>query len=585
MKKCSILLVVLSLFTLMQAENVSTERALKIATQYYRLSDEVSLRNSVDPLLVLAYTEKADGVDLRSSAAPEACFYVFNSVDGEGFIIVSGDDRACPILGSSFNGAFDPDNLPPNLKAWLKQYSKEIAWMVKENPDQPADPEWAQLEAGASPAGVELRKTVLLTTASWGQEDPYNLACPMSGSKRTATGCVATAIAIILKYHADNGYKASGKGSHSYTWNGKTVSATFGTYDWANMPNATSSYKTTTQRTAVSKLMYNCAVSIESKFGTDATSSNSFYAFTGLNNYFGLDKRYMRFIHKEDYTDSQWKKIIRNEIDKKRPVLYGGDPDAGDSGHEFVLDGYNDTSDQFHVNWGWDGSYNGYFRLTSLKGGANPNYKNDQEMIIGIQKSVTANASNLTYFGPEGGISVDWKRFFMRVTASKLLLRSYESFNGRLGIALIDAKGNIKQIVAEREDEELEFGYSYGILFVVNDAFSYLKTDVLRCVSSEDNGRTWNVIYGGESGADLETLDYYSMSVEEIASQDVHVYSIPNGIVIDSPASETVQIYTLAGQLVFSGVKEAGKATFSVSLPRGVVLVRGDGWAEKVPVK
>jgi hypothetical protein len=394
-------------------------------------------------------------------------------------------------------------------------------------------------------------------------------------------------MAIILKYHADNGYRASGTGSYSYTWNGSAISATFGTYDWGNMPNATSSYRTAAQRTAVSKLMYHCAVSAESEFGTDATSSGTLYAFTGLSSYFGLDKRYMRFIHKEDYTDKQWKSVIRNEIDKKRPVLYSGDSD--DSGHSFVFDGYNDTADQFHINWGWDGSYNGYFRLTSLKGGSMPNYRNDQEMIIGIQKSVTPNASSLTYFGSNGGISVDWEWwgvFYMSVKTTRILLRSYGSFNGILAIALIDSRGNIKEIVAQREAEELEFGYSYTRTFFVAKSFTSQRTDVLRCVSSEDNGRTWSVIYGGESGADLEALDYYSMSSDEIAAPEVHVYSLANsGIVVDSPASEKIHIYTLAGELVFSGMKEAGKVTFSVSLPRGVVIVKGDGWTEKVPVK
>ncbi|MDR1601087.1 MAG: C10 family peptidase [Tannerella sp.] len=583
MKKIITLLIMLSLFSYMQAENVPAERALKIATQYYRLSDHTSLRSGTENPLTLVYTEKVDAVNLRSSASPDAYFYVFNTAEGDGFIIVSGDDRACPVLGSSFKGAFDPDSLPANLKAWLKHYGEEIAWMLKENPRLPSDPEWAKLETGVSQAGIELRKTTDLKTAEWGQGDPYNQSCPTLAGERTVTGCVATAIAVVIKYHADNGYEAKGTGNYSYTWEAgkKTLSATFGSYDFASMPDKTSLYKNSTQRAAVSKLMYHCAIAAESEFGVDGTSSDTFYAFTGLTNYFGFDKRYMRYVQKENYTDLEWNAIIRREIDGKRPVIYGGN--AGDSGHQFVCDGYNNDT-YYSINWGWDGSYNGYYRLTSLKAGSNPNYRDDQEMIIGIQKSVTPNASNIIYYGPDGGLDVILiGRHPFIVYANSLLHRSYSTFNGHLGIALTDSKGNIKKIVGEREDQEMEFGYSYRKSFIL-DEFTFLDTDMLRCVSSKDNGKTWEVIYG-ENDFALGARDYYPMPVETIAPQAIHVRSIPNGIEIDSPASETVHVYTLAGQLVFSGEKKAGKATFSVSLPRGVVIVGGSNWTEKIPVR
>jgi hypothetical protein len=584
MKKIFTLSMFLSLFFYVQAENVPAERALKIATQYYRLSDHASLRSGRENPLTLVYTEKVDAVNLRSSASPDAYFYVFNTVEGDGFIIVSGDDRACPVLGSSSKGAFDPDSLPANFKAWLKHYSEEIAWMLKENPRLPSDPEWATLETGASQAGVELRKTASLKTAEWGQGDPYNQLCPTLGGERTVTGCVATAMAILLKYHADNGYKAEGTGSYSYTWEAgkKTLSTNFGSYDFSNMPDRTSLYRNLVQCSAVSKLMYNCAIASESEFGVDGTSSGSFYAFVGLSQYFGFDKRYMRFIQKKNYTDKEWERIIVKEIDEKRPVIYGGDAD--DAGHQFICDGYNNTAGTYSINWGWDGLYNGYYRLTSLKAGSMPNYKDDQEMLIGVQESVTPNASDIIYYGPNGGLDVMLiGRHPFIVTANSLIHRSYRTFKGRLGLALADSRGNIKKIVEELEDQELEFGYSYRKLFIPGE-FTFLDTDILRCVSSEDNGKTWRIIYG-ETDPSLELRDLYPMPVEEIAPQTVHARSIPNGIEIDSPTSETVHIYTLAGQLVFSGEKEAGKASFSVSLPRGVVIVGGSNWTEKAIIR
>ncbi|MDR0757495.1 MAG: C10 family peptidase, partial [Tannerella sp.] len=516
MKKIFTLLMSLSLFSYIQAENVPTEKALKIATQYYRLSDKALLRSSMNNPLTLVYTAKADAVNLRSSAGVDNYFYVFNTADGDGFIIVSGDDRACPILGSSFKGAFDPDSLPANLRAWLKHYSDEIAWIAKGNHDLPPNPEWAELESETSRTGIELRKTVSLNTAEWGQSEPYNQLCPTLAGERTVAGCVAVSMGVIVKYHADNGYKATGTGSYSYTWQAgnKTLSVNFGAYDYDNMPGKTSSYKNSTQRAAVSKLMYHCAIAAESEFGVDGTSSDTFYAFIGLSNYFGFDKKHIKLFRKEDYSNAEWDKLIRSEIDAKRPVIYGGDAETDDAGHMFVCDGYGDN-DTYSINFGWDGRYNGYYKLSSLKGGTMPNYKNNHEIIAGIQKSVTPNASDIIYYGPEGGLDVILiGRNPFIVSANSLLHRSYSTFKGKLGLALTDGKGKIKKMVGELEDQELEFGYSYRKSFILFDEFTFLDTDTLRCVSSKDNGKTWEVIYGENKYA---VRDHYPMAVEEVA--------------------------------------------------------------------
>lgn len=60
------------------------------------------------------------------------------------------------------------------------------------------------------------------------------------------------------------------------------------------------------------------------------------------------------------FTAEQWSEMLREEIDNNRPVIYCGTSDR-DNGHAFVVDGYSDN--RFSINWGWGGSYNGFFML------------------------------------------------------------------------------------------------------------------------------------------------------------------------------------------------------------------------------
>jgi hypothetical protein len=197
MKAKLFLIPVLSLFACwMKAENVPAEKAMQVATQYYKQLEGISLRRGTDSPLTLAYTAKPESTTmLRSSNGMDAYYYVFNLENSGGFIIVSGDDRACPILGYADRGGFDPDRLPPAMIDWLQMYRKEIE-SVFGNPDMPRAPEWQALENGISLRSGELRSSVApLCAAEWDQGDPYNRECPLYNNQRSYAGCGATAIA------------------------------------------------------------------------------------------------------------------------------------------------------------------------------------------------------------------------------------------------------------------------------------------------------------------------------------------------------------------------------------------------------
>jgi hypothetical protein len=524
MKSKLLLIPVLSLLACwMKAENVPAGKALEVAAQYYRQLEGVSLRSGAGSPLTLAYAAKPEGsTALDPSSGMDAYYYVFNLENSGGFIIVSGDDRAYPVLGHADRGGFDPDRLPPAMTDWLQMYRKEIE-SVSGNPDIPRAPEWQALESGVSLKGGELRSSVApLCAAEWDQGDPYNRECPLYNGQRSLTGCVATAMAIILKYHAGQGHPAQGSGRHSYRWLGEELSVTFGTYDWANMPNKTGEYRTEAQKAAVSRLMYHLGASINAEYSPGGTSAYGTAVPYALSSYFGFEAR--EYKSKSQYSDSQWAGMIREELDQLRPVFYRGAGPAG--GHFFVFDGYSEAG-EYHVNWGWNGTGNGHYRLTALQPqhangrpiGSDVYFTEGQGMVTGIRQATknadTENGSSLciTDAADDMGMSMNTAKVEQdknfTVSVSAITNASYAKFTGQIRVALMDASGRLKEIVSlqQQQPDILPGSSLYGFRHECRATQALSGTDVLRMVSSTDDGKTWKIIYSKLS----DVVDYLSV--------------------------------------------------------------------------
>ena len=81
-----------------------------------------------------------------------------------------------------------------------------------------------------------------------------------------------------------------------------------------------------------------------------------------------------------DSTNLDWDSVIVAHLDQKIPMYYAGWSVPNINGHAFIIDGYQ-TEDYFHFNWGWSGSYDGYFYLDNLVPGGN-NFNLAQELVI-----------------------------------------------------------------------------------------------------------------------------------------------------------------------------------------------------------
>ena len=213
---------------------------------------------------------------------------------------------------------------------------------------------------------------VLLETASWGQNYPFNNQCWTSygGTTHAKTGCVSTAYAIVLRYH---GYPTQGTSKPLYNCQAPTyIELTDRVYDWDNMPLVYDGNWTDEQIYEVSKIMSHLAHANFSSFGSGATTANEECETARLNRYFNYKK--IAASYQRDYTQEEWEAKIKESLDNGCPVPYAANNSGtGDSRHMFVIDGYTDNG-YYHFNFGWNGSGNGWFKLNNITPYQGDNY-------------------------------------------------------------------------------------------------------------------------------------------------------------------------------------------------------------------
>lgn len=334
-----------------------------------------------------------------SASAGFSHLYIFANPQG-GFVIVSADDCARPILGYSTSSLFTLP-LPQNVRCWLQGYATEIDLMVQHS--TLASPrvaeEWKRFLNTATPGPIPLPVVPPLLATSWSQGAFYNDLCPLDASSglHTATGCVATAMAQVMKYW---NHPLQGMGSNSYTHPVYgTLGANFAstTYHWSLMPSALSASSSPQEVQAVATLMYHAGVSVVTNYRLSSAGGSAADIVSrggisypcvenALREYFDYHPQLFG-ARMNGMGEERWRAMLRSELDSARPVIYSGFDLSG--GHCFVCDGY-DSQDYFHFNWGWGGTSDGYFAIGSL----NPSVGG-----IGTNVSSTFNLDNMAVFG------------------------------------------------------------------------------------------------------------------------------------------------------------------------------------------
>ena len=420
-----------------------------------------------------------------TTASPSDAYYVFNN-DAGGFVIIAGDDAVTPVLGYTSTGSFDAENLPDGLKDLLKSYERQIAALGD------------NYQANQTATRAAFTGEKLLNTAKWNQGAPFNKYTPNG----YVTGCVATAGAIVMKHH---GYPAKGTGSHSYTWNGKTLTANFEhDYDWASMPAQYNGNDAAFD--GVARLMSDLGVAVEMQYAKGGSGATMEDLVTALQKYFGYSK-YARQLTMEDLGAGVWNGRLRAEIDANRPILYSA-VDSNVGGHSFVIDGYKDES--FSVNWGWGGYCDGFYRIGALnpEAGGKPlgdQYNLSQSAVFSLQPSDGKEViSNLGFIKVDGYLET----MNMNVTDVKagknmnLYLLPLQSqgenpFTGEVAIALKNAKGETRKVFGATAIKDLSPGYYFSALSLGEACpVDAQEGDYLAIVSKEDGTVEYVEIFG-----------------------------------------------------------------------------------------
>ncbi|MBR6936732.1 MAG: C10 family peptidase [Prevotella sp.] len=320
------------------------------------LKEKVS--SIIDKPMNLAYRQPLPDNEEKTA------FYIFNSSDGKGYVIVSGDDRTEQVLGYSPTGHIDPEAMPDNMKYYLGELAKEIANIDND----------VTVISRKSKRRAPVKKAIdPLITTHWDQDSPFNNMAPYvvrsnGDTVHCVTGCVATAMAQLMnfyKYPPATIADLPGYTSKSSGFKIDTIPAG-ATIDWDNMADTYDKNSTPAQCDAVAKLMYLCGVSMKMDYGTSSSgaaipisiTSNSSTLESAFINYFGYGSQAL-FCQKKNYTSLAWFNLIYEELAEGYPIY------SFDNSHAYLIDGY-DGDNMFHFNWGWGPGSDGYYLLSAI---------------------------------------------------------------------------------------------------------------------------------------------------------------------------------------------------------------------------
>ena len=285
-------------------------------------------------------------------------FYVFEDEDCGGWVIVSADDRAHQVLGYSLSGDFDMIAMPCNVSAWLEEYAEQLEYL-RQHPalEMKSDGERSIAFPNTSP--------LILTT--WNQGSPYNMRCPIMHNTNALTGCTATALAQIMYYYQAPQRACLAIPAYVTKTEGVNVQALPATiFDWQNMLLYYSGGFSNLNCQAVAKLMRYCGQALCMDYGVNASSAYIELIPYVLPHYFGYDRTNPpHVIERANYSDDEWTQLLCDELSEGHPLAYSGKSATSGSGHTFIVDGYRNGA--FHVNWGWGGSYDGFFQLSAFR--------------------------------------------------------------------------------------------------------------------------------------------------------------------------------------------------------------------------
>jgi len=434
-------------------------------------------------------------------------FYVCDA-GANGFAVISADERMTPVLGFSQSGNFDTENIPAGMQELLNSYAKEYEALTSDEPIKLSRRSLTDIQEQVGP----------LLTTEWGQAEPYNNRCPEWQGERCITGCVAVTTGQVMRYYQ---YPDSAKGEVDYTTlsYGIPIKEDLSAFhfDWPNMRNQYYNGASETEKNAVADLLYACAVAANMNFGLKGSSASSTSQVRAMVENFGYDPD-IAYIRKDYMTTNEWQTIMLNELNapSPRPIIYAAvSPTVG--GHSFIVDGYKADEDGYpfyHINWGWEGSCDNYFKLSSLDADGWV-FSQEHEAVIFIQPDNGRQDNG--YFCQAYDVVLSTARINPKLPVStfnvtmKLFNYSYKTFTGKIEVYLKNENGTETLVGTSQKISSLPFCYGFTNNFSI-------KATLPQSIKEKEGDYTVVIRSRADNSVTAETVTYPSPQTLTVTS-------------------------------------------------------------------
>ena len=507
MKKLLFLLAVALMAMSMSAAPVDQTMAQKKAQDFLSqnlYAGKMMASGTLNPELKLAEASRVKGAN--------AVYYIFTTSDS--YTVVAGDDRSEAILAYG-DYCLDINNIPPGLQDMLNQYKDAIEFLQK-NPGLKVQP-------AVSPSNTPTLKATSvgpLLTCNWDQEAPYWNQCYINGYQ-CLTGCPATSAAMVFyywKFPTDPTPVIPAYECVLYTsyWSSQTVNVDAlpsVTFDWDNMLDSYTGNYSTAQGNAVATLMRYIGQAERMAYGTSSAGgsgvdADSVSSIAGAFTLMGYDPESVQVVKKTSaysggqtlYTDAEWAEIIQNEILAERPIVFCAVDGGGNGGHAFNVDGYNSSTNKYHINFGWSGEGNDWCALYAF-GYSYYNFNVYQQAVIGIQPPLQGSGIKVS------PAKLDMNAYVDKTTTATFTVKG-QDLTGAITLTLNDENGVFSLDGNSVAVNEQENGKVITVTYAPQAVGIHTATITLSSPGVEDKTVTLN----GE--AVLETYVPYMLPVD-----------------------------------------------------------------------
>jgi len=282
-----------------------------------------------------------------------------------GFVLVSGTDKANPVIGYSFDSNLKLSDTPDNFTYFINKKKSHLFDIINTNSKTSPEvvDEW-NLYTVNNYQSRDYRNVSPLIDAEFDQSGSWNNTLTAETGFNGPVGCVAVAMAQIMYYW---GFPEEGQGSNTYIEDDLgELSVDFSTtyYDFDNMA---ATYATNPSRL----LLYHSGVAVNMDYDNSGSGAQCEGVYPSAEYAMETFFKYSSIIHNADGdiidNITEFRNILKDQLDYGKPILFSGFSDSyGNGGHAWNVDGYQNNN--LHCNWGWGGWNNGYYNLTTMDG-------------------------------------------------------------------------------------------------------------------------------------------------------------------------------------------------------------------------